>query len=96
MNNISEILDGPEYFFCEKTNCRLRVAVCIQRQEANKKTRAFAEAPFMVCEDCSQGIKNRSVQTKGGLKLTEEKKKNLPAPADEECQNKKDRGCPAR
>ncbi|EFK06813.1 conserved hypothetical protein [delta proteobacterium NaphS2] len=94
MTNIRDILNGPEYFFCEKTNCRLRIAVCIQRQEANKKTRAFAEAPFMVCEDCPQGIKNRSVQPKGGLKLTEEKKENLPAPVDEKRQTEKTEDAP--
>lgn len=83
MRNSSEILDGPEYFLCEKTKCKLRIAVCIQRQEINKKERFFTETPFMVCEDCAQGIRNRNLQQKGDLKLSEVTKDNRLAPENE-------------
>ena len=79
MNDFSEILDGPGYFFCEKTNCKLRISVCIQRQEANKK-KAIAETPFMVCEDCPQGMENVNPLPKGDLKLSEEERKNRQSP----------------
>lgn len=73
MNDFSKILDSPEYFFCEKTNCKLRVAVCIQRQKANKKTSAFAGMPFMICEDCPQGLKNMNPTTPKGEIMGEDK-----------------------
>ena len=74
MDNFNKMLDGPDYFFCEKTNCKLRIAVCLQRQGANLKTRRFESTPFLVCQDCPQGMKNRNLKSKGGLKLTEETK----------------------
>jgi hypothetical protein len=80
LNDFSEILDGPEYFFCQKTNCKLRLAVCIQRQKANKERKAFTETPFMVCEDCPQGIQNRNQQSKGDLKLSEEERESQQSP----------------
>ena len=68
----SEVMAGLDYFFCEKTNCRLRISVCIRRQEANRTERSFESRPFMICEDCPQGMENMNLKPKGGLKLTEE------------------------
>ena len=55
---ISEILKGSEYFYCEKLNCRLKIDVCLQRQQANLRPRRFDPIPFLSCENCSQGAKN--------------------------------------
>lgn len=56
-DEILDILNSPEFFNCERTRCRLRIAVCIKRQEA------FS---FPVCEGCSQGAKNRTMPQPGG------------------------------
>ena len=87
MDRFTEILDGPDYFFCEKTNCRLRISVCIRRQEANRKERFFEGKSFLVCEDCLQGIENMNLQPKGDLKLNDEKKESGPAPLKEKSES---------
>ena len=74
MNHFSETLQGPDYFFCKKLQCRLRIAVCIRRQEVNRTKQPFESKQFMACEDCPQGMENRGMKLKGGLKLTEETK----------------------
>jgi hypothetical protein len=59
------ILNNGEYFYCEKARCTLRVSVCIQRQKANRKPKAFFSIPFPICQDCSQGAKNRAMSKPG-------------------------------
>lgn len=61
-DEILDILNSPEYFYCERTRCRLRIAVCIKRQEANQQ----GPVSFPVCEGCSQGAKNQSMAQPGG------------------------------
>jgi hypothetical protein len=58
VNPIEIILKNPEYFYCEKTKCTLKVSICRQRQIKNRKTPAFLFIPFPVCEKCEQGAKN--------------------------------------
>lgn len=67
-----EILQGPEYFYCEKTHCRLKVDVCLQRQQANLKRRKFEPIPFLNCQNCSQGAENLRFQ-KGGGNMSQER-----------------------
>ena len=57
--DIETILYGPGYFYCVKANCRLRLAVCIKRQEENSAWAGFwADCPFPICVDCLQGKHN--------------------------------------
>lgn len=55
MHSLEGIVDLPEYFFCERTKCKLRKAICIARQRANEDRRAFTAIAFPVCENCEQG-----------------------------------------
>jgi len=59
MDNINDILQGPEYFDCEKTRCKLRIDVCLGRQKANENQNRFGTLPYGECEKCSQGIENK-------------------------------------
>jgi len=52
-------LESPEYFYCEKGHCQLRVEICIERQKSNKQTQSFKTAPFLMCEKCDQGKVNQ-------------------------------------
>jgi len=61
-----EILKGPEYFYCEKTHCRLKIDVCLQRQEANLKRRKFEPIPFLNCQQCLKGLENFRFYKNGG------------------------------
>ena len=54
-----EILNKPNYFYCERLHCRLRIEVCVGRQKANKQPRKpFDPVPYPDCEGCEQGLKN--------------------------------------
>ena len=61
-----DILKGAEYFYCEKLYCRLKIDVCLQRQQANLKRRKFAPIPFLSCQNCGQGTENLLFQKSGG------------------------------
>jgi len=54
-----KILGHPEYFYCEKAKCKLRLDVCLGRQKANEQRRAFDPTPFLICENCQQGAENK-------------------------------------
>ena len=56
---IRSILNGPEYFYCEKARCKLKISSCIERQLINERAGAFQLAPFPICEDCPAGFENR-------------------------------------
>jgi len=62
----NEILKDPDYFYCEKLHCRLKIDVCLQRQRANLKRRRFEPIPFMNCQNCSQGVENLRFKKNGG------------------------------
>lgn len=55
-----DLLDRPEYFYCEKTRCKLKVEICIGRQKANEQKGAFEGVPYGVCLDCEQGAENKA------------------------------------
>lgn len=68
----SEILKGPEYFYCEKLRCQLKIDVCLQRQRANLKRGKFKPIPFPNCLKCSQGVENLHFKKNGGT-MSQEK-----------------------
>ena len=58
-NVTDEVLGLPEYFFCEKNRCKLRIDVCIQRQKLNEQKKPFSpKISFMDCANCQQGAEN--------------------------------------
>lgn len=59
---INDILKGPGFFDCEKTSCRMRLDVCLQRQQANLTKPVHKAVPFWQCQDCSQGAKNKRLK----------------------------------
>ena len=59
-DSMMELLGDPKYFTCEKTYCKLRVAVCVGRQKANEQREPFKQIAFPICENCDQGIRNRA------------------------------------
>lgn len=73
MGPVDEILDGHDYFYCEKASCTLRVDACIQRQKANRNRRAFVPLPFPICEKCTRGAENRLLMKSEAGILTEPK-----------------------
>ena len=48
--DIQTIINGHDYFYCERTKCRLRLSVCIKRQESNKDNQYASH----LCEHCSR------------------------------------------
>ena len=50
--DIQTIINGHDYFYCERTKCRLRLSVCIKRQESNKDN--YADKSLYLCEGCSR------------------------------------------
>lgn len=71
--DIESILGGPEYFFCTKAKCRLRMTVCIERQERLAKPgRPCSAYDFEICSDCGQGARNIKRYEK--MKVNMEKK----------------------
>ena len=59
MTQLNELLDGPGYFYCERAKCKLRLDICIARQKANQQKEPFKALAFPICEECSQGTKNK-------------------------------------
>jgi len=55
----SEILAGPDYFYCERARCHLRITVCLRRQEINGSTSMYQQTSFLVCENCDQGMEHK-------------------------------------
>ena len=63
MSQLDEILNGPEYFYCEREHCRLRIEVCLKRQKANRERRPFMPISFFSCDGCDQGARNQLLKT---------------------------------
>jgi len=51
--DINTIINGYDYFYCERTKCRLLLSVCIKRQESNKDNYTD-KYPLYMCEGCSR------------------------------------------
>ena len=56
----NKLLDSPEYFFCERFRCKLRISVCLGRQRANAERRPIDPIPYADCLDCEQGRRNQA------------------------------------
>ena len=56
MESASALLNDPQYFYCERTRCTLKRAVCVLRQKASR-IKGFRDGRpgFTPCEDCGQG-----------------------------------------
>jgi hypothetical protein len=67
VDQIDEIPNSPDHFYCEKAQCILRVAVRLQRQKANRNRRPFESLPFPICEGCPQGAENKRIVKSGAV-----------------------------
>jgi hypothetical protein len=60
MSQIDEILNSPDYFYCEKFRAKIKKLICIERQMGNNaiveqyKTSEIGLS-FEVCKSCNQG-----------------------------------------
>lgn len=60
MNNIDDILNSPDYFYCEKFRAKIKKTICIERQMGSNaiieqyKTSEIGLS-FEVCKICNQG-----------------------------------------
>ena len=66
---MNDLFSDPHYFTCDKLHCKLKLAVCLGRQKANRGRKGFEALPFPECEKCEQGKHNRDLvygQTGGG------------------------------
>ena len=61
IDKTSDLLDDPQYFYCEGTHCKLKLDVCLGRQKANEQRVPFEPLRYGVCENCKQGIENRAM-----------------------------------
>jgi hypothetical protein len=55
-----EILSGPNYFFCEKFECRMHRRQCLINQERGKKSPSLVNQYKWVCLSCPTGKKIRA------------------------------------
>ena len=69
---IGEILKGSEYFYCEKLHCRLKIDICLQRQQINLDRHINKSIPFWHCQDCEQGKENKRLK-EGGVSMSQER-----------------------
>jgi len=74
-----KILEGPEYFRCERFRCDMRKSICIERQDSMHQRQIgpgrLSEWPeFRQCQDCVQGkeIKKEFESENRGTGETEE------------------------
>ena len=66
MHQIDDLLNSSKYFYCKKTSCKLRIEICIQRQNANIERHPNKHIPFLVCQGCNQGDDNKLLASFGG------------------------------
>jgi len=67
VEDLNQILEGPNYFFCQKLACKLRLEICLKRQKKNIDGAFSNEIRFPHCLDCTQGETNQSMQKSGGF-----------------------------
>lgn len=88
--SVDEILNGPDYFFCEHYKARMKKSCCIQRQAYRDDVKARQNpntplAPNLVadgCTNCAQGAKIReemNMPSKKGICMNCGKERSLPA-----------------
>ncbi len=68
MTKPDDMLQSSDYFDCQELKCRLRLDVCIERQERNNEERSlvsrFRRYYSYACEGCRQGEENRLIAEK--------------------------------
>ena len=88
--SVDEILNGPDYFFCEHYKARMKKSCCIQRQAYRDDVKVRQNpntplAPNLVadgCTNCAQGAKIReemNMPSKKGICMNCGKERSLPA-----------------
>ncbi len=88
--SVADILNGPDYFFCEHYRARMKKTCCIQRQAYRDDTKARQNpntplAPNLVadgCTNCAQGAQIReemNMPSKKGICMNCGKERSLPA-----------------
>jgi len=58
MKPLSNLLNTPGFFLCEKSRCILRIKICIKRQEMSNTWFKNNSKGFAICANCEQGEKN--------------------------------------
>jgi hypothetical protein len=56
---MNDLLENPNYFYCEKLHCKLKLQVCLGRQKANAQRKSLEPLPFPECSQCGQGERNK-------------------------------------
>lgn len=88
--SVDDILNGPDYFFCEHYKARMKKSCCIQRQAYRDDVKVRQNpntplAPNLVadgCTNCAQGAKIReemNMPSKKGICMNCGKERSLPA-----------------
>lgn len=88
--SVDEILNGPDYFFCEHYRARMKKSCCIQRQAYRDDVKVRQNpntplAPNLVadgCTNCAQGAQIReemNMPSKKGICMNCGKERSLPA-----------------
>jgi len=88
--SVDEILNGPDYFFCEHYRARMKKQACIARQEneinlrarQNPNTHLAPNLQTIGCMDCAQGAQIREemdMASKRGICMNCGKERSLPA-----------------
>jgi hypothetical protein len=52
---VEDILNGPDYFLCERYNVRMKKAECIRRQTTPDRNSYEIDHTFTCCKNCGQG-----------------------------------------
>jgi len=71
MNNaLEKILNGPNFFFCERFQTRMSKKVCIDRQNREPNGDIFDYVPdsFEGCKECKQGKEIKRLMIDDGLR----------------------------
>ncbi|MFO7964341.1 MAG: hypothetical protein R6U50_10505 [Desulfobacterales bacterium] len=67
MMESSELLNLPGFFLCEKSQCILRVAICIKRQMMSNRRFKDSDGAFAICFNCEQGERNMRVYNEADI-----------------------------
>lgn len=84
--SVDDILNGPDYFFCEHYKARMRKQICIDRQahrediraRQNPNTALAADLETVGCSNCAQGAQIRE-EIDMGQKRTPEQRERISA-----------------
>jgi hypothetical protein len=74
---VQEILEGPDFFKCERFSVRMKKRACIDRQ-VKKRMPGLGQYNFLECLDCPQG--KNILKEKGQIIKTETLKRLKPRP----------------